>query len=265
MFPDPEGLCAASRAVRRRFALHAEHGGLSTNALKELNPAILITCDVSVRDFVTWLYGLRCRFQRAAALKVADSLRGAHESRRVMNVSFTDPAGVSDPVKLMRQLYPHWSSSRCRSSGDRAFTTSLSTGTYDLWACENVRRYPDGAFGALSVIRLSPMPNRCCAILSKRLEVVEGNDSRGVTSFRPRCFCYSGWWLCWASKVLRPGWSRRVDDVASGVERREGFPIRQRPVRLFRNAKTGDVRVRVLPTSATRACPSPEVRTIRWK
>lgn len=237
--------------------------------LKELNPAIRITRDASVRDFGYMAYGPSMSASSAAALKVADSLFGARMNPgRVMKSLFTDLAGVGDPVKLMRQLYILTSviQDADHLGIEPFYDIFTDRELYDLWACENVRRYlqmgPSARFGD----RLSPMPNRCCAILSKR----PGRSSRGGPTSRRHfvsatMFLSFRWWLCWASKVLRPGWSRSMTLLRRGASRR--FP-RWPPTSSSSFSATPKQATCVsvcCSTSATRACPSPEVRTIRGR
>lgn len=218
--------------------------------LKELNPAIRITRDASVRDFGYMAYGPSMSASSAAALKVADSLFGARMNPgRVMKSLFTDPAGVGDPVKLMRQLYILTSviQDADHLGIEPFYDIFTDRELYDLWACENVRRYlqmgPSARFGDPIVADAKSLLRN---IVETAREVVEGRSDLAA-SLR---FGHDVFVIPLVALLGVEGASARVeslDDVASAwsVEKVSPMAANVQFV-FFRNAKTGDVRVRVL-------------------
>lgn len=218
--------------------------------LKELNPAIRITRDASVRDFGYMAYGPSMSASSAAALKVADSLFGARMNPgRVMKSLFTDLAGVGDPVKLMRQLYILTSviQDADHLGIEPFYDIFTDRELYDLWACENVRRYlqmgPSARFGDPIVADAKSLLRN---IVETAREVVEGRSDLAA-SLR---FGHDVFVIPLVALLGVEGASARVeslDDVASAwsVEKVSPMAANVQFV-FFRNAKTGDVRVRVL-------------------
>ena len=218
--------------------------------LKELNPAIRITRDASVRDFGYMAYGPSMSASSAAALKVADSLFGARMNPgRVMKSLFTDPAGIGDPVKLMRQLYILTSviQDADHLGIEPFYDIFTDRDLYDLWACENVRRYlqmgPSARFGDPIVADAKSLLRN---IVETAREVVEGRSDLAA-SLR---FGHDVFVIPLVALLGVEGASARVeslDDVASAwsVEKVSPMAANVQFV-FFRNAKTGDVRVRVL-------------------
>ena len=218
--------------------------------LKELNPAIRITRDASVRDFSYMAYGPSMSASSAAALKVADSLFGARMNPgRVMKSLFTDPAGIGDPVKLMRQLYILTSviQDADHLGIEPFYDIFTDRDLYDLWACENVRRYlqmgPSARFGDPIVADAKSLLRN---IVETAREVVEGRSDLAA-SLR---FGHDVFVIPLVALLGVEGASARVeslDDVASAwsVEKVSPMAANVQFV-FFRNAKTGDVRVRVL-------------------
>ena len=218
--------------------------------LKELNPAIRITRDASVRDFGYMAYGPSMSASSAAALKVADSLFGARMNPgRVMKSLFTDLAGVGDPVKLMRQLYILTSviQDADHLGIEPFYDIFTDRELYDLWACENVRRYlqmgPSARFGDPIVADAKSLLRN---IVETAREIVEGRSDLAA-SLR---FGHDVFVIPLVALLGVEGASARVeslDDVASAwsVEKVSPMAANVQFV-FFRNAKTGDVRVRVL-------------------
>lgn len=218
--------------------------------LKELNPAIRITRDASVRDFSYMAYGPSMSASSAAALKVADSLFGARMNPgRVMKSLFTDPAGIGDPVKLMRQLYILTSviQDADHLGIEPFYDIFTDRELYDLWACENVRRYlqmgPSARFGDPIVADAKSLLRN---IVETAREVVEGRSDLAA-SLR---FGHDVFVIPLVALLGVESASARVeslDDVASAwsVEKVSPMAANVQFV-FFRNAKTGDVRVRVL-------------------
>lgn len=218
--------------------------------LKELNPAIRITRDASVRDFGYMAYGPSMSASSAAALKVADSLFGARMNPgRVMKSLFTDLAGVGDPVKLMRQLYILTSviQDADHLGIEPFYDIFTDRELYDLWACENVRRYlqmgPSARFGDPIVADAKSLLRN---IVETAREVVEGRSDLAA-SLR---FGHDVFVIPLVALLGVEGASARVeslDDVASAwsVEKVSPMAANVQFV-FFRNAKTGDGRVRVL-------------------
>ena len=218
--------------------------------LKELNPAIRITRDASVRDFGYMAYGPSMSASSDAALKVADSLFGARMNPdRVMKSLFTDPAGVGDPVKLMRQLYILTSVIQDADHiGVEPFYDIFTDGElYDLWVCENVRRYlqmgPSARFGDPIVADARSLLRN---IVETAREVVEGRSDLAA-SLR---FGHDVFVIPLVALLGVEGASARVEslgDVASAWSVEKVSPMAANiQFVFFRNAKTGDVRVRVL-------------------
>ncbi len=218
--------------------------------LKELNPAIRITRDASVRDYDYMAYGPSMSASSGAALEVADSLFGVRMNPdRVMKSLFTDPGNVGDPVKLLRQLYILTSVIQDADHlGVEPFYDIFTDGElYDLWACENIRRYlqmgPSARFGDPIVADAKSLLRN---IVETAREVVEGQSDLSA-SLR---FGHDVFVIPLVALLGVEGASARVeslDDVASSWSVEKVSPMAANiQFIFFRNAKTGDVRVRVL-------------------
>ena len=229
--------------------------------LKELNPAICVMREASARDLGYMAYGPSMSASNGDALKVADSLfRARIDPGRLVRSLVTDPGMAGDPLKLTRQLY--LLASVVQDVGhlgvEPLFDLFTDEELYALWACENVRRYlqmgPSARFGDPLVADARPLLRN---IVETAREVVDGRSNLSA-SLR---FGHDVFVIPLAALLGVEGASACVeslDEVASSWSVEKVSPMAANiQFVFFRDASTGDVRVRVLLNERDARLPVP--------
>lgn len=218
--------------------------------LKELNPAISATRDASARDMGYLANGPSLKASRKAAGEVADSLtRMRVNPDRLMKSLVTDPSCIDEPLELMNELFMLASITQDVSHlGIEPFYEIFTEEElYKLWECENARRYlimgPSARFGDPIVADAGPLLRNIVETADK---VVEGKSDLSA-SLR---FGHDTYVVPLLALLRAEGTANRVeslDDIAAAWNAQTVTPMGTNVQFIFfRNAKTGDVRVRVM-------------------
>lgn len=218
--------------------------------LKELNPAISTTRDASARDMGYLANGVALMAGRKAAFSVADSLAQARlNPDRLVKSLVSDPSSVENPLALMEGLFMLTAIVQdVNHLGIEPFYDIFTEEElYTLWECENARRYlvmgPSARFGDPLVADARPLLRN---IIETADQVVEGKSDLSA-SLR---FGHDTYVVPLLALLRAEGAANRVeslDDVAAAWNAQTVTPMGTNVQFIFfRNAKTGDVRVRVL-------------------
>ena len=218
--------------------------------LKELNPAIGATREASARYLGYLANGPSLKASRKAAGAVADSLaRVRVNPDRFVKALVTDPLCVDEPLALMEDLFMLAGITQDVShlGIEPFYEIFIDEELCTLWECENVRRYlimgPSARFGDPLVADARPLLRN---IVETAREVVEGRSDLSA-SLR---FGHDTYVVPLLALLRVEGASARVaslDDVAASWNAHKVTPMAANVQFIFfRNAETGDVRVRVL-------------------